>query len=39
MPAMPVTMVQKITSVMIMEITRMKASPKGFMATAVPGRT
>ncbi len=34
---MPVTSVQKITKVMIMVISRMKASPSGFMATAVAG--
>ncbi len=34
---MPVTTVQKISTVMIMEIIRMKASPSGFMATARAG--
>src|SRR5579864_1069328 len=34
---MPVTTVQKIISVMIMVISRMKASPSGFMATARAG--
>src|SRR5579864_1259010 len=34
---MPVTTVQKIISVMIMVIRRMKASPSGFMATARAG--
>ncbi len=37
MPAMPVTTVQKITSVMIMVISRMKPSPRGFMAMAFAG--
>jgi len=38
MPAMPVTTVQKMTRVMIIVISRMKASPSGFMAIAVAGR-
>ena len=38
-PAIPVTKVQKMTRVMIMVIKRMKASPSGFMATAVAGLT
>jgi len=37
MPAMPVTTVQKIITVMIMVIMRMKASPRGFMAIACAG--
>src|SRR5579859_8248265 len=36
---MPVTTVQKIITVMIIVIRRMKASPKGFMATACVGLT
>ena len=36
MPAIPVTTVQKMIRVMIIVITRMKASPSGFMATARP---
>ena len=39
MPAMPVTTVQKMTSVMIIEMSRMKASPSGFMAIARDGLT
>ena len=38
MPAMPVTTVQKMINVMIMVISRMNASPSGFMAIAVAGR-
>src|SRR5581483_5011819 len=38
MPAIPVTTVQKIMTVMIMVIRRMSPSPNGFMATAVAGR-
>ena len=37
MPAMPVTTVQKIKSVMIIVTMRMKASPSGLMATACVG--
>ena len=37
MPAMPVTTVQKIITVMIMVIMRMKPSPSGFMAMARAG--
>jgi len=33
MPAMPVTMVRKITGAMIILISLMKASPSGFMAS------
>jgi len=36
-PAMPVTTVQKMRIVIIMVIRRMKASPRGFMATARAG--
>ena len=39
MPAMPVTTVQKMIKVMIIEMTRMKASPSGFMAIARTGST
>jgi hypothetical protein len=38
MPAMPDTTVQKMIRVMIIEISRMKASPRGFIAMAVAGR-
>jgi len=34
---MPVTTVQKMTSVRIIVISRMKPSPSGFMAMAVAG--
>ena len=37
MPAMPETTVQKMIRVMIIEIRRMKTSPKGFIAMAVAG--
>ena len=37
--AMPVTTVQKMTSVITMLIARMKASPSGFMDAAACGRT
>ena len=37
MPAMPETTVQKMISVMIIEIRRMKASPSGFIAMACAG--
>ena len=39
MPAIPVTTVQKITSAMIIDMSRMNASPSGRMASAVLGRT
>jgi len=39
MPAIPVTKVQKMTKVMIIVIKRIKASPSGFMATALAGLT
>ena len=39
MPAMPVTTVQKIITVMIIVIMRMKASPSGFIAMACAGLT
>jgi len=39
MPAIPVTTVQKMIRVMIIVITRMKASPSGFMAIARAGST
>jgi hypothetical protein len=38
MPAMPVTTVQKIISVIIIVISRMNPSPSGFIAIAVAGR-
>ena len=38
MPAMPVTTVQKMINVMIIAISRMNASPSGFIAIAVAGR-
>jgi hypothetical protein len=37
MPAIPETTVQKIISVITIEISRMNASPSGFMATALAG--
>ena len=37
MPAMPVTMVKKITGAMIILISLMKASPNGFMAAPYSG--
>ena len=39
MPAIPVTTVQKITRVIIIEMSRINASPNGRIATAVLGRT
>ena len=37
MPAIPETTVQKMISVMIIEMRRIKASPRGFMAMARAG--